>query len=324
MRKIFLILFLLTSFSVQAGTVTLSLSGLEDLGADARYEGWLIVNGSPVTTGVFSVNGSGVPSQTDFTVDDADIADAALFVLTIEPFPDADPAPASTHILAGEFASDMASITVDHPAALGDDFTSATGSFFLAAPSDTNALGSYKNGIWWLIPPNPDPGLVLPALPAGWVYEGWVVDTMAGIPTSTGTFTSGSGADSDAGGATAGPGGTPPFPGQDFISPLTDLSVNHAAVISVEPVPDNSPNPFTLKPLVGAISDPGAPMISQMMGNNAAATNPSGRVVLTGADMPPNPDSGVYKAIPTLGFYGLILMILSVLLVAGRQFLKPE
>jgi len=63
--------------------VSLSLTGLEDLGTDARYEGWLIVDGGPVSTGIFSVDGSGVPSQTDFEADNTDITNATLFVLTI-------------------------------------------------------------------------------------------------------------------------------------------------------------------------------------------------------------------------------------------------
>ena len=53
--------------------------------------------------------------------------------------------------------------------------------------------------------------------------------------------------------------GTPPFPGEDFVmnaptglSFPTDLS-GGVAVISVEPVPDNSSAPFALKPLVGMI-----------------------------------------------------------------------
>lgn len=307
-------LLLMASFSVQAGTVSLTLSGIEDLGANARYEGWLIVNGSPVSTGVFSVNGAGVPSQTEFMVDDSAIDNASLFVLTIEPYPDANPAPADTHILAGEFNANMATISVGHPAALGDDFATASGTFILAAPSDTGGLGSYKNGIWYLVPPTPDPSLVLPVLPAGWVYEGWAVDTNAGVPVSTGTFSSASGTDSDGGGSTAGPGGTPPFPGQDFIMPLTDLTVTHAAVISIEPVPDNSPMPFTMKPLVATISDPGEGGISQSLSNNASATNPSGQVsIMAGTGIQSNP-------IPSLGIYAIILLVLSTLFIARRKF----
>lgn len=315
-KVIYSALLSLASLSAYAGTVTVNFSGLEDLGPDAMYEGWLIVNGSPVSTGVFSVDGSGVPSQTSFNVSDSDADDAVAFVLTIEPSPDPNPAPADSHILAGDVSNGSASVTVDHPAALGNDFTSSTGSFILAVPSDTGNVGSYANGIWYLTPPNPDAGLNLPTLPAGWAYEGWVVDTGAGVPISTGTFTSVSGADSDGGGSTAGPGGTPPFPGQDFISPLRDLTSGHLAVISIEPVPDNATTPFTLKPLVTAITDPGGAGISQSMNNNAAATNPSGQVILSGAG------SSGPQTVPTLGFYAMMLLLLGVGFIARKQLIK--
>jgi hypothetical protein len=263
---------------------------------------------------------SHIPSEKQdksiFPVDDTDVAGATLFVLTIEPVPDADPAPASTHILAGEFNAGSASVSVGHPAALGDDFTTSTGSFILAAPSDTEAVGGYQNGIWYLIPPTPDPGLSLPTLPAGWAYEGWIVDTMAGVPYSTGTFTSTSGADSDAGGTTAGPGDTPPFPGQDYINPLRDLISSHMAVISVEPVPDNSPMPFTMKPLVKPISDPSDAGIHQAMNNNATASNPFGLVSLSLTG------TGSTAAVPSLGFYSLILLLISMGFVGARKLRK--
>ena len=94
-------------------------------------------------------------------------------------------------------------------------------------------------------------------MPAGWAYEGWAV--IDGVPVSTGTFTEVDQADDFDGfsGQMAGP----PFPGEDFImnapeglSFPTDLS-GGTAVISVEPVPDNSANPFLLKPLVGQIPE---------------------------------------------------------------------
>ncbi len=320
MKKFIFALSLLGSVSAQAADLSLDLSGLEDLGPTATYEGWLIVNGSPVSTGTFSVDSSGNPGMTNFVVDDMDADNASLFVLTIEPVPDADPGPASTHILAGEFNAGMASITVDHPAALGDDFTASTGSFILAAPSDLNMAGTYKNGIWFLTMPTPDPGLALPTLPAGWAYEGWVVDTSVGTPISTGTFLTVTGADSDAGGPTAGPGDTPPFPGQDFVNPLRDLTTSHMAVISVEPVPDNSPMPFTLKPLVAMpITDPGAGGISQPMANNAQGTNPSGLASFSSAS-----GGSSTQAIPSLGVYGIFLLLLSVALISRRELIKRK
>jgi hypothetical protein len=82
------------------------------------------------------------------------------------------------------------------------------------------------------------------------VYEGWAV--VGGVPYSTGTFTSVTGADSDGAGSGAGPEAAPPFPGQDFITPALDLTPS-TAVISVEPYPDNDPAPFAMKPLVGDV-----------------------------------------------------------------------
>jgi hypothetical protein len=249
--------------------VTLDFTGLEDLGNDFVYEGWAIVNGAPVSTGTFTIDENGVPSQSTFAFE-ADFRQVAAFVLTIEPNPDPDPAPSDTHVVAGDFNGRHASLSVAHPAALGNDFSGASGSFILAAPSGASVGASYTQGIWWLDPAaGPGPSLNLPTLPAGWSYEGWVVGS--GGPVSTGRFTALDAADSDGGGPNAGPDPTPPFPGQDFVNPPTDLT-GYAAVITIEPSPDNSPAPFAFKPLVdGDIEDLGAAGLSQDMGNNAAS-----------------------------------------------------
>ena len=250
-------------------TLTMDFDGIEDLGSDYVYEGWLIVDGMPVSSGRFSVNGSGNPFPGWFVVDAQDAADAVMFVLTIEPAVGDDPGPADTHFLAGVFDGDTAEITIGHPAALGDDFMSAAGGYILATPSTADIDEDYDQGIWWLDPAaGPGPSLMLPTLPAGWVYEGWVVG-MDG-PVSTGRFTSVSGADSDGAGPNAGMDGFPPFPGQDYITPPMSL-IGYAAVISVEPEPDNSPGPFTLKPLVDGNVEDVAPPTLQAMGNNAGS-----------------------------------------------------
>ncbi len=244
----------------------LSFDGLEDLGAGWAYEGWLIVDGAPVSTGVFTVNAEGVPSATDFMADG--LSEAAAFVLTIEPVPDPEPTPSTVHVLAGGFNSNTAQLSAAHAAALGDDFRGATGSFILAAPSSGSA--SYKNGLWWLNPnEGPGPSLELPKLPDGWVYEGWVVGPDG--PISTGRFGSASGADSDGAGPSSGRKKTPPFPGQDFVNPRVDLTSGYAAVISIEPERDNSPAPFAFKPLVDMNIDDVGKGGSQAMGNHASS-----------------------------------------------------
>ncbi|MFX3626137.1 MAG: hypothetical protein ACN6I4_02165, partial [bacterium] len=48
--------------------LNLNITGLEDLGANYAYEGWMIVDGKAITTGVFNVDGNGNLSQTAFPV----------------------------------------------------------------------------------------------------------------------------------------------------------------------------------------------------------------------------------------------------------------
>ena len=214
------------------------VAGLEDLGVGWAYEGWLIVDDAPISTGLFTIDADGVSSADIFMVNALDARDAAAFVLTIEPAPDDDPAPSAVHVLGGDFSGGMAELSVAHPAALGNDFSGISGSYVLSAPSG-GADQPYVNGIWWLDPAaGPGPALDLPVLPAGWMYEGWVAN--ADGPISTGRFTAASTADSDAAGPTAGPEAIPPFPGQDFVDPPIDLTSGYAAVISIEPEPDNS------------------------------------------------------------------------------------
>ncbi len=247
---------------------TLDFTGLEDLGSGWAYEGWLIVDGAPVSTGVFTVNSGGAPSATGFSVARRDLSKATAFVLTIEPARDSDPAPSAVHVLAGDFQGDRAKLSGGHRAALGDSFWSATGSYILAAPSGNSRISSYANGIWWLDPAaGPGPVLNLPELPDGWEYEGWVVGPDG--PISTGRFTTVGSADSDGAGSTGGPKPTPPFPGQDFVTPPLDLTNGYAAVISIEPAPDNSPRPFAFKPLVDMdISDVGKGVLQAMRNNS--------------------------------------------------------
>jgi hypothetical protein len=116
-----------------------------------------------------------------------------------------------------------------------------------AAANPTGAVTITFNG--------PSAGLTLPTLPAGWKYEGWTV--INGMPVTTGTFLSTTAVDDADPYSSTMPG--PPFPGEDFLvnAPAglifpTDIA-GGVAVISIEPSPDNSADPFTLKPLVGNI-----------------------------------------------------------------------
>ena len=257
-----------TPLMASSGSLQLSLNGLESLGAGFVYEGWLLVNGNPVSTGTFSVGADGSLSTSMFSVDQAALQAATKFILTIEPSPDSSPMPAATKYLAGDFVENNASLSVGDAATLGNDFKSASGGFILATPSTNAVADDYASGIWWLDPASHGAALTLPALPAGWMYEGWVVGPDG--PVTTGRFTQATGADSDGGGPGAGPDGTPAFPGQEFITPPVSL-IGYQAVISIEPEPDDSPGPFTLKPLVDMDIEDVRAMVLQDMANNASS-----------------------------------------------------
>ncbi len=263
------------------GNLTLNISGLENLGPEYTYEGWLIVDGQPVTTGTFDVDADGNLSQSTFSIKREYLETATTFVLTIEPAQDPDPAPSKVHKLGGNLAAGEALLSVAHPAAIGNDFTSSMGNYILATPTN-GANNDEKSGIWFLDinSGSPTAGLSLPTLPDGWIYEGWVV--VAGKPVTTGKFSSVSG--SDLASPFSGSQQSPPFPGEDFLenapASLTfpiDLS-GAKAVISIEPVPDNSDAPFLLKPLLGDIPANAADHKVYTMNNIASGTNPTGSV----------------------------------------------
>ncbi|MBL4633816.1 MAG: anti-sigma factor [Kofleriaceae bacterium] len=253
------------------------LDNLPDLGADFVYEGWLIVDGQPMTTGRFSADSEGLLSPSYFDVDETLVSAAAKFILTIEPATGDEPQPSQVHIVAGPVADGMAYLKTSDTAAVGTDFAEATGRFVLNTPTTSGDTSDNNQGIWFLVPPLPPaPGLELPELASGWMYEGWVVGPNG--PISTGRFTAVDAADLDGAGPTAGPDGSPPRPGQDFIDPAIVLDETFKAVITVEPYPDTSPAPFSIKPLVATIENIAFPM-SQAMTNVAAASLPEGVVV---------------------------------------------
>ncbi len=246
-----------------------SYVGLPELGAGFVYEGWLIIDGAPVSTGLFTVDAAGEVTQISSTTP-PNAADAATFVLTIEPSPDPDPAPAATHVLAGDFVNCSAELNIEHPAAIGTDFSESTGTFIVATPTTNDTTDEYS-GVWFLETSTGSPAasLDVPNPLSGWQYEGWVVGPNG--PISTGTFTTPAGADVGSGfNGTDNP--PPPFPGEDFINNApagstfpTDLS-GYPVVISVEPVPDDSPAPFPLRPLQGEVPTPANPGVAN---NNA-------------------------------------------------------
>ncbi len=254
----------------------ISFTGLEPLGDDYVYEVWSIVDGEPVTGGLFDIADDG-SVETDGLFGEPD---ASAVVITIEPAVGDDPAPSDTHVLAGDVTDGSFELTIDHPAALGTDFSDAAGSFVLATPTDdddTNELA----GVWFLSLPGPEASLDLPELPAGWVYEGWAVleGEDGPVPVSTGRFTDVAAADDFNG--FSGPNDGPNYPGEDFLVNAPDgltfpVDLTGATVVvSVEPAPDDSPAPFALKPLVGEVPE--------MIGDHQGIDLGAGPVGITGS-----------------------------------------
>ena len=266
-------------------TLRISLSAVDALANGFHYEGWAIIGGNPVSTGKFNVDGNGnlvdlsdnPISNGDFNTGQ-DLSAASVIVITIEPDGDTDAVPADTKYLGGDVSSLEAALSPAHGSSLGDDFSTADGSYILLTPTDDPAANDLS-GIWFLDNSSGSAvaGLTLPVLPIGWKYEGWAV--INGSPVTTGTFTSVDAADDAA--PFSGAGAGPPFPGEDFLmnAPAgqtfpTDLS-GSMAVISIEPFPDDNAAPFTLKPLTGAIPSGAASGTVYSLSNNASAF-PSG------------------------------------------------
>ncbi|TRX58646.1 anti-sigma factor [Fulvivirga sp. M361] len=290
MKRLFLVLSiaaLITSCGdddsdTPSAQLTLNINGLEALGDDFAYEGWIIVDNQPVSTGTFSVTGMGADaqlSQTTFNVNSAQLEAATMFVLSIEPVPDNDPEPAKTKILSGMFSGNTATVSTGP---VGTGFETATGKYIIATPTgDPDSEADDLSGVWFLDNSSGSAmaGLDLPTLSEGWKYEGWAV--VDGVALTTGTFLTATGSDDSA--PFSGMNGAPEFPGEDFLvnAPTgltfpTDLR-GSTVVISIEPDPDNSPAPFTLKPLLDMVpaSLSGNPY---SIDNYTTASFPSGNV----------------------------------------------
>ena len=274
-------------------TLALSFTGIQPLANGYHFEGWAIIDGSPVSTGKFNVSDAGdlvdlsgelIPNG-EFHVG-RDLSDAVAIALTIEPPGDMDSMSSGVKYLAGDVSRQSAAaadLSVGHVAALGKDFTGASGSFILATPTD-GADTNETSGLWFidLSSGGPMPGLQLPALPPGFEYEGWVI--IDGIPVSMGKFRDVAAADS--GNPYSGPEPGKPFPGEDFLQNApagltfpTDLR-GRTAAISVEPIPDDNPAaPFPLKLLVGSIPTDAEPFTNYQLDNQAGGF-PTGTAVI--------------------------------------------
>lgn len=252
--------------------INVDVANLPDVGPDYVYEAWIVVNGNPVSAGVFDSDGSAFILELEAS--SQGIKDASSVIISMEPSPDPDPEPADTKVLVANFGTSATADMTTEVMSAGS-FSDATGSYLLATPT-TSTMSEELSGVWFMTT-DATAGLSLPVLADGWVYEGWAV--IQDIPVSTGTFTDPNGADS---GNTYGGGLTEPtFPGEDFnqnapagLTFPTDLS-GSTIVVSIEPSPDNSAEPFAFKPLVSAVPQGAETLVDYVMTTDTS-TLPTG------------------------------------------------
>lgn len=264
--------------------VKLTISNLPPLKeTEGHYQVWVTfttfakvgANASPqhdsgfVSLGEFNIDANGaavgrdgnparleVPAERNVQL----LSDVVITVQRSGQYQDRGPA-----ILGGRFRGDasraFATLDMSYADALGSDFSVVSGKYAIMAPTSP---ADSNSGVWFV---DRTPGLVpgLLSLPSirNWTYEGWVVDNLDPEHPryfSTGKFLKANTADFDSAGPGRGSGAGLNFPGQDFINgvPLKpDLtSSRYSFMITLEPFPDNSPDPFFLQILTSVLPSP--------------------------------------------------------------------
>jgi hypothetical protein len=233
-------------------TLTLQFTNLADPGTE-HYEGWLIVDGSPVSTGKFTVDANGNILDLEgntidrFSLKNIDIEMATDFVLSLEPAGDTDTTPSAIKPLAGTLSAekDSASLTYN----IGIDLSSIAGEYILATPTDDAEADDFYLDLEFINLANLTSGH----------YEGWLI--VNGAPISTGKFKiSDSGEILD---HTTGQIMTDSFL-------ITDLDIANMTsfVLSIEPEGDTDSVPGTVKPMAGDVNSTG---VAGAIGHNIAA-----------------------------------------------------
>ena len=266
--------------------VRLEIENLPPLESGFHYQAWARIGLNDLGTESFNkaanggyINNSGQFVQNVFVFED-DVSSASQIFITIEDKRDSDALPSGSVVLAGDVVNSVATLSVTHELALGTGFGSAAGQFMLFS----NAFGgsaSDMSGVWFTGGNSTTltPGLTLPALPDGWVYEGWI--ELGDALLSTGTFRDGNTHDLNRRYSNT---DTPPFPGEDFLENApagVTFPINPASGIvkvTVEPFPDDWSAPFGITVLSGTV--PAAPSARTPYPMSASFAAPSGTATL--------------------------------------------
>ena len=199
-------------------------------------------------------------------------------------------------LIGGKFHGDatvaLADLDVSYIDAFRSDFSAVSGKYTIVAPTSP---ADSNSGIWFVERQGTTTiaGLRnLPALPSGWMYEGWIGNYLTPEPGpgfftyfSTGRFLRADSADFDGAGTGRGPGAGFNFPGQDFINstgPGTPVRPDlrlFVFMVTIEPDPDNSPRPFSLALLSTPLPATPLPQGQTLLMNNVSSSSfPQGRV----------------------------------------------
>lgn len=199
-------------------------------------------------------------------------------------------------VIGGAFSGDAATAYADlwmsYADAFKSSFSGATGKCTIIAPTSP---ADSNSGVWFveIAGATASAGLKnLPTLPPEWRYEGWVANRVVSVNGngesvqyfSTGKFSRADSADGDGAGAasdTTRPGFN--YPGQDFVRGTFRPNLligSWSFAVTIEPHPDNSPEPFFLRILS---TPPGvAPPTSRVFSlqNVASPSAPTARVTI--------------------------------------------
>jgi len=271
-----------------------SFSNMDSLD-NAYYQAWaLIADGGAYRVGKFNVTSSGQLIDTtgasisgnSFVFEVLPLNEVYGVGVTIQPEVDTAGTVSPAHLLGGDVSNGSASLTIDHAAGVNQDFSSVSGKYILATP--TNGIDNDENsGLWYIdnVSGISTAGLVVPTLESGWLYEGWI--RVNGNYYSTGTFSSPSASD-DTSRYSSNLQPSPTFPGEDFLvgapSGVTfplDLSGEYT-MITLEPSPDEAPDsPTSFKILEAAIPSDATDHTVYQLTSTVSSALPSGTVTLT-------------------------------------------
>ena len=237
-----------TTTAAPVPTMTIAFDGLVPLGDAGDYELWFVgADEVPVSAGVFDTDGGPVELALP-----AGIPGAVELKVSVET--DDDPAPSSSIVLSGAIDGAAGERSAELVADIAD-FSTASGQYILATPTDGDGPPeNERSGVWWTVIPRAQ-SLFVPELAEGWEYELWQV--IDGQNVSGGKFTDPFAPDQSA--PYSGPTEAPPLVGEDYLLNAPEgltfpVDLRGTEVfISVEPLPDPSADSSGIVPLSGIV-----------------------------------------------------------------------